>query len=96
MLVICLPDTFKSLWVPFEIGYTYEKMGNQLKLLKHKEINKNTTPGYLKVRDMIYGTESLNRFLSMVRKKMALLEEKNFNSFPSHKMSPFNKYLGNQ
>jgi len=38
MLVIISPDTYKSHWVPFEIGYAYNTMNNNLKLLRHKEI----------------------------------------------------------
>lgn len=100
MLVIVSPDTYRSLWVPFEVGYAYDKKGDKMKILRHKGITKSTLPAYLKVKEVLNGTISLNRFLDSVRKRHAIYEKlekggkvKSFSAFASN---PLNKYLDNE
>lgn len=101
MLVIISPDTYKSLWVPFEVGYAYDSMGDNLKLLRHKDIDKTALPSYLKVKEMLNGTESLNRFLDSIRKKHLIYESllekgEKIKTFSSYYSNPLSKYLDNE
>jgi len=101
MIVIVSPSTYKSLWVPFEIGYSCDQKGENMKLLRHKGIDKTTIPAYLKVKEMLNGTNSLNRFLNSIRTTHPLYENmvekgekvKTFSAFYSN---PLNKYLDNE
>lgn len=100
MLVIVSPDTYKSLWVPFEIGYAYDKKGDKMKILRHKGISKNSLPAYLKVREMLNGAISLNHFLNSIRQRHLIYEKlekggkvKSFSAFSSN---PLNEYLDNE
>ena len=38
MLVIISPSTYKSHWVPFEVGYAYDNKKERMKILRHKGI----------------------------------------------------------
>ncbi len=100
MVVIVSPNTYKSLWVPFEVGYAYDKKGDKMKILRHKGILKSTMPAYLRVKELLNGTASLNRFLSSIRQRHMIYEKlekggkvKNFSAFTSN---PLNKYLDNE
>ncbi|MFM7021339.1 MAG: toll/interleukin-1 receptor domain-containing protein [Flavobacteriales bacterium] len=100
MLVIVSPDTYRSLWVPFEVGYAYDKKGDNMKILRHKGILKSSMPAYLRVKELLNGTASLNDFLRSVRHKNLLYEKlekggkvKTFSASPSN---PLNKYLDNE
>lgn len=101
MLVVVSPNTYKSPWVPFEVGYAYDIMNNNLKLLRHKEIDKDTLPSYLKVKEILHGTVSLNRFLDSIRKEHFIYEnliEKSgrVKTFSEYNTNPLSKYLDNQ
>lgn len=100
MIVIVSPNTYKSLWVPFEVGYAFDKKGDKMKILRHKGIEKNTMPGYLKVKELLQGTISLNRFLDSIRKENFIYEslEKGgkIKSFSAFNSNPLNKYLDNE
>lgn len=100
MLVIVSPDTYKSLWVPFEVGYAYDRKGDKMKILRHKGILITSMPAYLKVKELLNGTASLNRFLGSIRQQHKIYENiekggkvKNFSAFTSN---PLNKYLDNE
>jgi nucleoside 2-deoxyribosyltransferase len=100
MIVIVSPSTATSPWVPFEVGYAYDKKGDKLKILRHKGILKNTMPAYLKVKELLNGTVSLNRFLGSIRKRNVLYEklEKGgkLKTFSVYTSNPLNKYLDNE
>lgn len=100
MLVIISPDTYKSLWVPFEVGYAYDKKGDNIKILRHKDIFINALPAYLKVKEVLNGTVSLDRFLNSVRKRNLIYEEleksNKIKSFSTFILNPLNKYLDNE
>lgn len=99
MLVIVSVDTFRSLWVPFEIGYAFDKMKNNLKVLRRKDIEKNTLPGYLKIKEMLWGVASLNRFLYQLQPKKNISEnkiEKAQKTFSNYDDNPLKKHLTNE
>jgi hypothetical protein len=62
MLVIVSPNTIESRWVPWEIGYGYEK--TDLGVLTLKGIHENDLPDYLKTTKVLRGTKSLNSYLA--------------------------------
>lgn len=101
MLVVVSPDTYRSLWVPFEVGYAYDKKGDKLKLLRHKDINKTTMPAYLKVKELLNGSASLDKFLASIRKGFPIYENllkkgSEVKSFSSYNVNPLNQYLDNE
>ncbi len=100
MIVIVSPTTSTSPWVPFEVGYAFDKKGDKMKILRHKGILKSSMPAYLKVKELLNGTASLNRFLNTIRKNHFIYESlekggkiKTFSAFISN---PLNKYLDNE
>lgn len=101
MIVIVSPTTYKSLWVPFEIGYSFDKKGDKMKILRHKGIDKNNMPSYLKVRELLQGTASLNDFLDSIRSHHRIYENllqkgERVKSFSTYSSNPLNKYLDNE
>jgi len=64
MLVIISPTTIKSHWVPFEIGYGYDK--TDLAVLTLKGIPKNTIPDYIKTAKIIRDIWDLNSYTSNI------------------------------
>lgn len=101
MLVIVSPDTFRSPWVPFEVGYAYDKKGEKMKILRHKGISKVNIPDYLKVKELLQGTKSLNLFLASVKKGYIVYENimkkgEEIKSFSEYIRNPLNKYLDNE
>ena len=76
MLVIVSENTYRSLWVPFEIGYAYDKI-TDLKILRHKGIEKNELPSYLKTTEILNGYNSLDRFITKIKAANKIYEELN-------------------
>src|SRR5690606_1492665 len=77
MMVVVSDQTYKSLWVPFEVGYGHasildqEKLKNlndriKLSVLTLKDIAEKTLPDYLQVGYLIRGTKSLNEYISKI------------------------------
>lgn len=88
MMVVVSEQTYKSLWVPFEVGYGHasildqEKLKNvddriKLSVLTLKDISEKTLPDYLQVGYLIKGTKSLNEYISKISGKLekSLLNE---------------------
>lgn len=100
MLVIVSPNTSKSPWVPFEVGYSYDDKGDKMKLLRHKGILKSALPDYLKVKDLLSGTASLNGFLDSIRKRNDIYENLSkahkIKNFSEYNVNPLSKYLDNE
>jgi len=102
MIVIVSPNTYKSLWVPFEIGYAYDKIKDaNMKILRHKEIERNSMPAYLSVKEILHGTTSLNKFLNSIRKQWPIYEDllekgEQIKTFSEYQTNPLNKYLDNE
>lgn len=88
MIVVISENTYKSVWVPFEIGFAYDKMKSNMKLLKHK--NQTDIPQYLKVKEMLNNYIELNGFLESIRKSQSINEVK---SYSEYNHNPLNEYL---
>ncbi|MNU46045.1 TIR domain protein [compost metagenome] len=99
MLVIVSSSTYDSPWVPFEIGYAYDNMRDKMKILRHKNLSKFRLPEYLKTKEILNGTQSLNQFLRSVRRSRQFLYEsaqlnESVKTFSSN--NPLDKYLDNE
>jgi len=78
MLVIVSENTYKSHWVPFEIGYGHAEIldkglenGDQrdkvkLSVLTLKDISETKLPDYLLVGNVIRGTKGLNEYITNI------------------------------
>lgn len=92
MLVIVSPNTIQSRWVPWEIGYGYDK--TDLGVLTLKGIQDNDLPDYLKTTRILRGTKSLNSYLAgLTGIYESAMESRNL--IKSHSMSahPLDDYL---
>lgn len=100
MIVIVSPNTYKSPWVPFEVGFAYDEKGDKMKILRHKEIAENSIPAYLEVKEVLNGTASLNHFLWSIRRDYLIYEKlermSHMKSFSEYNSNPLNKYLVNE
>lgn len=65
MLCVISPYTKDSYWVPFEIGYAYDRI--DLASLTLRGIREGELPDYLKVKPIIRGIESLNVYVSKIK-----------------------------
>ncbi|MBW1298124.1 toll/interleukin-1 receptor domain-containing protein [Aquimarina litoralis] len=92
MLVIVSPTTMRSNWVPFEIGYGYDK--TDLAVLTLKGIPKNTIPDYIKTAKIIRDIWDLNSLTSKIKEvdQEVLIHENSIKSYnnPNH---PLNSYM---
>lgn len=66
MLVLFSQNTFDSMWVPWEIGYSYNSLIN-INVLRLKGVVKEQLPDYLKVVKIIMSVYQLNDFISSIR-----------------------------
>lgn len=66
--ILCLvsPKTVGSWWVPYELGFA-KKSEMPLATLKLKDTD---LPASLEISELIKGTESLNRYLTGVKKDL--------------------------
>ncbi len=93
MLVIVSPSTMNSTWVPFEVGFGFDK--TDLGILTLKGISNESLPEYLKTSPLIIrGTRSLNEYLSRFTNRTITLMESS-NLIKSHTTSghPLDNYL---
>lgn len=67
MLVVVSPNTLYSNWVPFEIGYGFDK--TDLGILTLKGIEKEKLPSYLKTAKLIRDIYDINKFVEKLTKK---------------------------
>jgi len=65
MLVLFSPNTFDSMWVPWEIGYAYNS-SITLGVIRLKGVPKNELPEYLKVVKIVSDIWDLNQLISDV------------------------------
>lgn len=102
MIAIISPSTYKSPWVPFEIGYAYDNKDDNLKVLKHRGIDKNSLPSYLKIKELLHGKTSLNNFLTQIKsnnpiyRNVVFENKEKVHSYNSYIDSPINRYLDNE
>jgi hypothetical protein len=61
MICIVSKNTVKSYWVPFEVGYGYDRI--PLAVLTLKRIPDESLPDYMRTTNVIRGTLSLNEFI---------------------------------
>lgn len=95
LLALVSSTSYKSYWIPFEIGYSYEKIGSNQKVLKHKDIGYLSLPDYLRTRTVITGYEEFDKFLQEVyNSKNVILERRNklspikaIGQFSTHRLS---------
>lgn len=62
MLCILSQNALQSKWMPWEIGYGYDRL--QVAGITVKEISKTVLPEYLQIVPVIRGTTSLNSYLA--------------------------------
>lgn len=84
MLVIVSPNTINSAWVPFEIGYGFEK--TDLGVLCLKGIPKGSLPEYIRTAPIIRDIYDLNNLITRLtgRKTEILLETKMMSDYGSY------------
>lgn len=73
MLVVISPNTIYSKWVPWEVGYGYDR--TDLGVLTLKGIKDEDLPDYLKTTLIIRGTKSLNTYLAKITGRMQSMME---------------------
>jgi len=93
MLVVVSPETMSSTWVPFEVGYGFDK--TDLGVITFKGISNQTLPEYLKTSPLIIrGTKSLNEYLSkMTNNLVPLMESRNLIKSHTATTHPLDNYL---
>lgn len=81
MLVVVSPNTLHSTWVPFEIGYGYDK--TDLFAICLKGIQKGSLPEYIKTATIIRDIYDVNVFIERTSgvKQEILVENKKIDSF---------------
>jgi len=65
MLVLISPHTIDSKWVPFEVGYGYDK--TDLAVLTLKGIPKGTLPGYVRTAPVVRDIDDLNKLIARLK-----------------------------
>lgn len=64
MLCLLSLNALDSKWIPWEVGYGYDR--TQVVGLTLKEISKSDLPEYLQIVTIVRGTKSLNTFIAKV------------------------------
>lgn len=92
IMCIISDNTANSWWVPYELGFA-KSLEKHVSSLKLKNVS---LPAYLEISEIIRGTESLNIFLTRLRKGLsksasvtALAESLLKSSVPSHPLDSF-------
>ena len=93
MLVLFSPNTFDSMWVPWEIGYAYNSQ-IALNVLRLKGVPKDKLPEYLKVVKVILDIWDLNQLISNLTKidRNSLLTEGRIRKY-SDSIHPLGEYM---
>lgn len=93
MLVIFSPNTFNSMWVPWEIGYAYNS-SISLNVLRLKDVAKDKLPEYLKVVKVLFDIWDLNYLISLLTNNTSeqLLKEGRIHNY-SDKIHPLAEYV---
>ena len=75
MLVVVSEKTYKSQWVPFEVGYGHSSLVDdtndklKLSILTLKDLSEKDLPEFMQVCNIIRGTKSLNQYISNISNK---------------------------
>ncbi|MEX2410912.1 MAG: toll/interleukin-1 receptor domain-containing protein [Candidatus Paceibacterota bacterium] len=92
MIVVISPRTISSRWVPWEIGYGYDKI--DLSVLTLKGIGEGELPDYLKTAKILRSTKMLNNFLSnLTNISTSIMESRGLIKSYATKNHPLDKYL---
>ena len=93
MIVLFSPNTFGSMWVPWEIGYAYRSQ-IALNVLKLKGVSKYELPDYLKVVKIILDIYDLNVLISNVTRVTGdqLITEGRISNY-TNTLHPLNSYM---
>lgn len=92
MLVVVSPNTMLSGWVPFEIGYGYEK--TELGVLCLKGIPKGKLPEYVRVVPIIRDIYDLNNLIERLSgKTKEMLFEANLMSDYGNRLNPLSNIM---
>jgi hypothetical protein len=92
MLVIVSPNTINSTWVPFEIGYGFEK--TDLNILCLKGIPKGSLPEYMRTAPIIRDIYDFNiKVSNILGKPQSLLEETKLMSAYSSSANPLHEVM---
>ena len=85
MLVVASPNTLTSRWVPFEIGYGFEK--TELATLTLKGIPKGALPEYMRTAPVIRDIYDINKLIAQIfgKSKELLVESKQIPDFSNAK-----------
>lgn len=82
MLIVVSGKTYKSQWVPFEVGYGHSAILDKglkddekpdilkLSILTLRDISEKSLPDYMQVGHIIRGTKSLNDYISKITKRI--------------------------
>ncbi len=82
MLVVVSEKTYKSHWVPFEVGYGHAAIVDKpleegkhndkirLSILTLKDIAEKELPDFMQVGHIIKGTKSLNEYISLITNRL--------------------------
>lgn len=75
MLCILSPNALLSKWMPWEIGYGYDRLN--VTGLTVKELSKSILPEYLQIVPVLRGTKTLNDYISKAigREESVLIKE---------------------
>lgn len=84
MLCVISPNTLYSKWVPFEVGYGYDK--TDLATLTLKGIKNSDLPDYIKVAPIIRDIYDINEFVKKHGNKY-IFESRNFAAYKEHPLS---------
>lgn len=76
MLCILSQNALQSKWMPWEIGYGYDRL--HVAGITVKEISKDVLPEYLQIVPVLRGTKSLNTYIAntMNRIEQSLINER--------------------
>lgn len=93
MLVLFSPNTFGSMWVPWEIGYAFRSQ-IPLNVLKLKGVAKHELPDYLKVVKIILDIYDLNVLISNLTRVTGdqLITEGRINNY-TNSLHPLISYM---
>ena len=76
MLVVVSEKTYKSQWVPFEVGYGHSSLVDEtndkykLSILTLKDLSEKDLPSFMQVGQIIRGTKSLNEYISKISDRL--------------------------
>lgn len=76
MLVVVSEKTYRSQWVPFEVGYGHSSLvdgtedKSKLSILTLKDLSEKELPSFMQVSNILRGTKSLNKYISDISNKL--------------------------